>query len=505
MEKKDYKKKQVVQNESNLGKIPPQALDLEEAVLGAIMIDKDAANTVLEILKPESFYSDLNKKIFEAITALSKEMQPIDILTVKDELVKRKQLNEIGGALYLTKLTGRVASAAHCEFHARIIAQKYIQRELIRIATDIERKAFDDEEDIDDLLDYSQDQIFGLSEGTIKRETQPIDEVLKKAIEQIRIAGERKDGLSGVPSGFSDIDRVTSGWQNSDLIIVAARPSMGKTAFVLSMARNIAVNHKQAVGFFSLEMSSVQLVNRLVIAETELRAETIRTGKLSPQEWGILETRIKTLEDCHIYIDDTPAITIFELRSKARRLVSQKDVKLIIIDYLQLMSSPSDNKGNREQEVSTISRSLKALAKDLNVPIIALSQLNRSVETRSGSKRPQLSDLRESGAIEQDADIVMFIHRPEKYGLESGEEGASTKGLAQIIIAKHRNGAVTDVDLKFIENFAKFTDWDEFGIGNIADANAPAVVMPSRMNTTNNDISKLELGRSFDDQNVAPY
>ncbi|PIP54044.1 MAG: replicative DNA helicase [Bacteroidetes bacterium CG23_combo_of_CG06-09_8_20_14_all_32_9] len=503
MAQKEYKTKTENQGTANLGKVPPQALELEEAVLGAIMIDKDAANTVLEILKPECFYSDSNRKIYEAISALFKEMQPIDILTVKDELVRRKQLEETGGALYLTKLAGRVASAAHSEFHARIILQKYIQRELIRIATDIEKKAFDDEEDIDDLLDFSQNQIFGLSDGTVRRESQPIDVVIKESLEQIKIAGERVDGLSGVPSGFSDIDRITSGWQKSDLIVIAGRPSMGKTAFVLSMARNIAVNHKQAVGFFSLEMSSVQLVNRLLVAETEIRAEIIRTGKLSREEWNILDAKIKTLENCNIYIDDTPAISIFELRSKARRLVSQHDVKLIIIDYLQLMNSPNDYKGTREQEVSTISRSLKALAKDLNVPIIALSQLNRSVETRTGSKHPQLSDLRESGAIEQDADIVIFIHRPEKYGFN--DEDGSLKGLAEIIIAKHRNGAVANVNLKFIENFAKFTDWDEFGTGSEIDNQLPIVVMPSKMNKSNSDKTKSESNRSFEDENKAPY
>jgi replicative DNA helicase len=504
MANKEYKSKNTDPLGSNIGKIPPQALELEEAVLGAIMIDKGATNTVLEILKPECFYSENNKKIFEAITVLFKAMQPVDILTVKEELSRCKQLDEIGGPLYLTKLTGRVASAAHAEFHARIIAQKYIQRELIRIATEIEKKAFDDEEDVDDLLDYSQNELFNLSDGTIKRETQPIEDVLKDAIEQIKKAGENVDGLSGVPSGFSDIDRVTSGWQRSDLIIIAARPSMGKTAFVLTMARNIAVNHKRAVGFFSLEMSSVQLVNRLIVAETELKSENIRNGKLSKEDWEVLDSKIKKLENANIYIDDTPAINIFELRSKCRRLVDQRKVELIVIDYLQLMSSTSDNKGNREQEVSTISRSLKALAKELNIPIIALSQLNRSVETRTGSKRPQLSDLRESGAIEQDADIVIFIHRPEKYGFDKDDQELSTKGLAQIIIAKHRNGAVTDVNLKFIDNYAKFTDWDEFGISDDLSGQ-PSMIIPSKMNSLNNDKTNLDSNRSFEDENQRPF
>ena len=504
MAKKEYKSNSVDNLGSTIGKIPPQALELEEAVLGAIMIDKDATNNVLEILKPECFYSENNKKIFEAIIELFKNMQPIDILTVKEELVRRKKLDEIGGALYLTKLTSRVASAAHAEFHARIIAQKYIQRELIRIATEIERKAFDDEEDVDDLLDFSQNQLFSLSDGTVKRETQAIEDVLKTAIEQIKIAGERPDGLSGVPSGYSDIDRITSGWQRSDLIIIAARPSMGKTAFVLSMARNIAVNHGKGIGFFSLEMSSVQLVNRLIVAETELSSESIRNGNLRKEEWELLDTKIKKLENAKIFIDDTPAINIFELRSKARRLVEQREVELIIIDYLQLMSSPGDSRGNREQEVSTISRSLKALSKELNVPIIALSQLNRSVETRSGSKRPQLSDLRESGAIEQDADIVIFIHRPEKYGMDEIEDGVSSKGLAQIIIAKHRNGAVTDVNLKFIDRFAKFTDWDEFAIPDDFDGQNGNMIIPSKINGLSNK-TNLDSNRSFEDENTQPF
>ncbi len=483
------------------GKLPPQATDLEEALLGAIMIDKEACNTVIDILKPECFYNEVNRIIYEAILELYKNMQPIDMLTVKEELSRRKQLTTIGGPAYLAKLTSKVASSAHAEFHARIIIQKYIQRELIRIATDIQRKAFHDEEDVDDLLDQSQNELFNLSYGSVRREAQSIDSIIHQAIEQIKEASTRKDKMSGVPSGFVDLDRITNGWQPSDLIIIAARPSMGKTAFVLTMARNMAIEHNQAVAIFSLEMSSIQLVNRLISAETEIDASKIRTGSLTPEEWIRLESKIKNLEKAQIFIDDTPAISISALRAKARRLVAQHKVKIIIIDYLQLMTGHTNDKniGTREQEVSAISRSLKALAKDLNIPIIALSQLNRSTETRTGPKRPQLHDLRESGAIEQDADIVIFIHRPEKYGIDE-ENGIPTKGLAQIIIAKHRNGAVTNINLRFIERFAKYTDFNQLDYSAETDFSTDSIVtLPSKMNSKNN----IDPDTSFDD--TSPY
>jgi replicative DNA helicase len=422
------------------GKIPPQALELEETVLGAVMLEKDALITIIDLLKPESFYKESHQKIFSSILKLSLEEKPIDILTVTEELRKAKELDTVGGAFYITSLTSRVSSAAHIEYHARIIAQKFIQRELIRISTEIQNRSYDESTDVDDLLDFSEKELFNIAEGNIKKETLRINVLIKEAINQIEEAGKREDNLSGIPSGFTKIDRITSGWQNSDLIIIAARPSMGKTAFVLSMTRNMAVEHKRPVAVFSLEMSSLQLVNRLIVSETKLPSERIRNGKLHDYEWEQLEIKIKNLVDAPIFIDDTPAISIYELRAKCRRLKMQHDVGIIIIDYLQLMTGTSDTRGNREQEVSTISRSLKAIAKELNVPIIALSQLNRAVETRGGTKRPQLSDLRESGAIEQDADMVLFIHRPEYYGFFEDEEGNSNLGIAEIIIAKHRNG-----------------------------------------------------------------
>lgn len=476
------------------GRMPPQAVDLEEAVLGAIMIERDAVIAVLDILKPESFYKESHQKIYRSIVDISMAEKPIDILTVTEELKKKGELEEVGGAAYITQLTGRVASAAHLEFHARIVAQKYIQRELIRVSSDIQGKAFDESIDVDELLDFSEQQLFEIAEGNIKKETSKINALIKEAIEQIEEASKREDSLSGVPSGFTRLDRLTSGWQPSDLIIVAARPSMGKTAFVLSMARSMAVEHKRPVAVFSLEMASIQLVNRLIVAETELPSDRIRNGRLERWEWEQLDYKIKNLVEAPIYIDDTPAISVFELRAKCRRLKNLYDVEVIIIDYLQLMTGPPETKGNREQEVSSISRSLKGIAKELNVPIIALSQLNRSVETRSGSKRPQLSDLRESGAIEQDADLVLFIHRPEKYGMDVDEEGNSVRGLAEILVAKHRNGAVGDIHLKFKEEFAKFSDLEEVEPIFEEESDPGRLTLSSKMNKEEGKDDKLNLG-----------
>ena len=457
--KKSNQKSTIEEINAQYGKLPPQAIEVEEAVLGALMLERDAYVTVADIIQAGSFYKEEHRKIFEAIQALSSKEKPVDLLMVTQELKDRNQLDEVGGPSYITQLTRRVASAAHIEFHSRIIAQKYIQRELIRVSSEIQTKAYDDTLDVDDLIDFSESELFKVSEGNIKKETLPIKPVLNEAILHIEKARSKPDGLSGVPSGFSALDRITSGWQRTDLIIIAARPAMGKTAFVLSMARNMAVDHRQGVAVFSLEMSSLQLVNRLIAAETELGAEKIKTGKLEDYEWAQLNQRIKALDEAPIFIDDTPALSVFEFRAKCRRLKMQHDINIIIVDYLQLMTAGSDMRGSREQEVSTISRSLKAIAKELNVPIIALSQLNRSVESREG-RRPQLSDLRESGAIEQDADIVTFIHRPEYFGLTEDESGNSLLGVAEIIIAKHRNGATADIHLRFRKELAKFTDMD---------------------------------------------
>ncbi len=356
------------------GKLPPQAIEVEEAVLGALMLERDAYVTVADTIDSVSFYKEEHRKIFDAIKTLSGKEKPVDLLMVTQELKDREQLDEVGGPGYITQLTRRVASAAHIEFHARIIAQKFMQRELIRVSSEIQAKSYDDTIDVDDLLDFSESALFQVSEGNIKKETVPIKPLLNMAVLQIEKARAQADGLSGVPSGFSAVDRITSGWQRSDLIIIAARPAMGKTAFVISMARNMAVEHRQGVAIFSLEMSSLQLVNRLISAETELGGHKIKTGKLEDYEWTQLNQRIKTLDDAPIFIDDTPALSIFEFRAKCRRLKMQHDIKILIVDYLQLMTAGTDSRGSREQEVSMISRSLKAIAKELDVPILALSQ-----------------------------------------------------------------------------------------------------------------------------------
>ena len=439
------------------GKIPPQALDLEEAVLGSLMLEKDAFIVVSYLLKPECFYKESHQKIYEAVQALALNGEPVDLLTVSEELKRAGNLESVGGYYYLSQLTSRVASAVHIEFHARIIIQKYIQRELIRASTEIQARAYDDATDVADLVDMAQKMVFDIAEGNIKKETMPINVLIDQAIKNIGAIGNRPESMSGVPSGFSALDKVTSGWQPSDLVIIAARPSMGKTALVLSMARNMAVEHGVPVAIFSLEMSALQLVNRLIVSETEISSVKIRNGKLEKSEWTRLHAKINRLLNAPVYVDDTPALSIFELRAKCRRLQQRYGIKVLVIDYLQLMTAGGDTRGNREQEVSMISRQLKIIAKELNIPVIALSQLNRLLEQRE-NKRPMLSDLRESGAIEQDADMVLFIHRPERVGQIADSEGISLKGIAEIIIAKHRNGAVGEITLRFREEFALFTD-----------------------------------------------
>ena len=451
------------------GRIPPQAVDFEEAVLGALMLEKNAVNDVIDVLSPESFYKDQHQKIYATIHYLFGNSQPIDILTVTQELRNRGELEYVGGAYYISQLTNRIASAANVEHHARIIAQKFIQRELIRISSDTIKAAYDETTDVFDLLDKAESSLFQVAEGNLSKSYEKIDKVMQYAIEEIENAQDHKDGVSGVPTGFTALDRVTSGWQKSDMIVIAARPGMGKTAFVVSMARNAAVQFNQAVAIFSLEMSSVQLVNRLISGETEIPAEKLRKGNLEPHEFQQLHARIGKLSEAPFFIDDTPALSVFEFRAKCRRLKAQHDVQLIIIDYLQLMTGGGEGKGNREQEISFISRSIKTVAKELEVPIIALSQLSRSVETRGGDKKPMLSDLRESGAIEQDADIVSFIYRPEYYGITTDEEtGDSLEGIGEFIIAKHRNGSLESVKLKFVGQFAKFENLDSFDDGNFA-------------------------------------
>ncbi len=479
--------------DNELGKIPPQAIDLEEAVLGALMIERNAVNDVIDILKPESFYREAHQKIYSAIQALFQRSEPIDILTVTAELRKRGELDLVGGAYYISYLTNRVASSANIMFHARIISQKHIMRELIRISSETIREAYEESTDVFELLDNAERDLFTVAQGNIRKEYETMSDVLKHAIENIEAARKNVDGVSGVPSGFTALDRVTSGWQKSDMIVIAARPGMGKTAFVLSMARNIAVDFQQPVAVFSLEMASVQLVNRLISGETGIRADKLRKGNLEDHEFTQLHTRISKLAKAPIFIDDTPSLSVFELRAKARRLKSKHNISCIIIDYLQLMTAGGDGRGNREQEISTISRSIKTIAKELDIPIIALSQLSRAVETRGGTKKPMLSDLRESGAIEQDADIVGFIYRPEYYDITEDEAGNSLQGIGQIIIAKHRNGALETISLKFVQEFAKFENL-EAGFGNQGGLPDNAdydrfktITMQSRMNDKDDD------------------
>ncbi|RSK47209.1 replicative DNA helicase [Hymenobacter rigui] len=453
------------------GKLPPQALELEAAVLGALMLEKDALTTVIDILKPQSFYKEGHIRIFKAILNLFDKSEPIDILTVTHELREMGELEAAGGAHYVANLTFKVNSAANIEYHARIITENAIKRELIRIASDIQRDAFEDTTDVFNLLDSTEQSLFEVSESNIRKNFDDMRSLMGKAIKELEEKKDQKDGLTGVPSGFSALDRVTSGWQPSDLVIIAARPGMGKTAFVVSAMRNAAVEFKKPVAIFSLEMSSLQLVNRLISAEAELDSEKIKKGNLADYEWAQLNHKISALSSAPIYIDDTPGLSIRELRTKCRRLKAHHDIQMIIIDYLQLMTGNTDGKGggNREQEIASISRALKGIAKELNVPVLALSQLSRSVETRGGDKKPQLSDLRESGSIEQDADMVVFLYRPEYYKITEDEMGNPTQGTGEVIIAKHRNGSLETVQLKFIGKFTKFADLDGAG-GGFGDA-----------------------------------
>lgn len=444
------------------GRVPPQATDLEEVVLGALMLQKEAINAVIDILQPEVFYKEANQKIFAAIKSLFTKSEPVDILTVTNELKFAGELDIIGGPYYISQLTNRVVSSANIEFHARIILQKHIQRELIRISSEIIRDAYEDTTDVFDLLDKAEANLFAVSESNLRRSFSTMPDLVNIAIKDIENARLSDNSLRGVPSGYSQLDRITQGWQKSDLIILAARPSMGKTALALNLARNAAVSFNKPVAFFSLEMSSVQLVTRLISSESFLPAEKLRKGDLAQYEWQQLTTKIAPLVQAKMYIDDTPQLSIFELRAKCRRLKEQFQIQMVFVDYLQLMTSGGENKGNREQEISNISRSLKSLAKELDIPVLALSQLSRSVESRPGSKKPILSDLRESGAIEQDADMVIFIYRPEYYGLTEDGENNNTQGLAVINIAKHRNGKLGDVNLKFVGQYARFEDPENY-------------------------------------------
>nr|WP_241265076.1 replicative DNA helicase [Algoriphagus aestuariicola] len=480
-----------------MGKIPPQAVELEEAVLGALMLEKDALTNVIDILKVESFYKDSHKVIFQAILDLFTESQPIDLLTVTTQLRKSGTLEIAGGAFYVTELTSKVASAANIEYHARIITEQSIKRELIRISGEIQKDAFEDTTDVFELLDKMEQSLFEISEKNIRKNYSDMRSIMRDAIKELEEKKHQKDGLTGVPSGFTALDRVTSGWQKSDLVIIAARPAMGKTAFVLSTLRNAAVDHNRPVAIFSLEMSSVQLVNRLISSEAELDSEKIKKGSLADHEWAQLVHKTAKLSKAPLFVDDTPALSILELRAKCRKLKAQHDIQMVVIDYLQLMSGDTKGGGggNREQEIASISRALKKIAKELSIPVIALSQLSRAVETRGGDKRPQLSDLRESGAIEQDADMVMFLYRPEYYGITQDEDNNSTAGVGEVIIAKHRNGSLENVKLRFIGKYTKFSDLDS-GI-SYGGSQSPEVAYSHKFTSGASGVSAFDSGQTI--------
>lgn len=474
-------KKSAANNIADYGKMLPNATEIEESVLGALMIDGTAIDKVIDLLRDNIFYKREHQLIYKAIIALYSNRHPIDIHTVTEQLRKDGTLDDVGGSYNIALLTAKIASSAHIVYHAQILVQKYLARELIGICSDMQAKAYEESTDIEDLLQDTEGRIFDLSQNRIKKGVTQIDPVIEEAIERLKKAAACVDGMSGTPSGFYQLDKITSGWQKSDLIIIAARPAMGKTAFVLSMAKNMAVDKRIPTAIFSLEMSSVQLVNRLIVNVCSITSDKLKKGDLEQHEWKQLDAKVPRLQGTPLYIDDTPSLSILEFQTKARRLKEEHDIQIIIIDYLQLMNASGMRFQSREQEVSTISRSLKGLAKELDIPIIALSQLNRNVENRGGEKggiegkKPQLSDLRESGAIEQDADMVCFIHRPDYYKIyEDPVTKKDLRGVAQVIIAKHRNGATGDVNLRFKSEYARFM--------NEEDLIQPGEILESRIN-----------------------
>ncbi|WP_185877267.1 replicative DNA helicase [Blattabacterium cuenoti] len=471
-------KNNLFNEEKIIGKIPPQSIEIEEAIIGAILIDRKGLDEIVNLIFPDVFYKKEHKYIYIAIRKLYDNSKPVDLYTVLDELQKSDKLNFVGGELYLIELTQKVISSAHIKYHSKIILHKFILRELIKISSEIVSKCYDKNIDVFNLLDYAESKIFNINQKfLIKKEFESIQFLVDKAINKIK--NTKKEGLSGISSGYHKLDYITSGWQNSDLIIIASRPGMGKTTFMLSMVRNIVIKQKIPAVIFSLEMSSIQLVTKLISSETEIPLDKIKRASLSDLEWNLLCNETKRLKKSPLFIDDTPSLSIFDLRAKCRYLISQYGIKLILVDYMQLMGITSHSYvtksfHNREQEISVISRNLKSLAKELDIPIIALSQLSRAVETRGGSKRPLLSDLRESGAIEQDADIVLFIYRPEYYGFriwDNDDKNDSCIGQAEIIISKHRNGGLDKFRLEFIGSKSKFKNiiynkstslsWDE--------------------------------------------
>jgi len=451
------------------GKLPPQALEVEEAVLGSMLIEEEAVSIAVQALQPDDFYKPANRYIFETFVRLNQGGNPIDLLTVEDDLVKRELLEKVGGSGYLAQLTSAVSSAANIEYYAQIVAEKSLLRKLILNSTELIKEAYDSDTDTYSLLDKAEQKIFDLTNQNLRTAGQSISDVLFQTMNYIVDIRGQDGGLTGVPTSL-DLDKWTAGWQKGDLIIIAARPSMGKTAFVLSSARNASLypdeNRRTGIALFSLEMSAQQLVQRLLTMEARVDAQKTRKGQISQSEFEKLVEAAGRLNAASIFIDDTPGISLMELRSKCRRLKQEHDIGMVIVDYLQLMTAGSNHDGSREQEIATISRGLKGLAKELDVPVIALSQLSRQVENRGTSKRPQLSDLRESGSIEQDADVVCFLYRPEYYNIQTYEDGESTAGVAEIIIGKQRNGPVGSVRLHFVKEYARFENFTSINSEN---------------------------------------
>ena len=450
--------------EFTYGHVMPQALEMEKAVLGALMIDKDAYLEVCDLLRPESFYEPRNQMVYEAIQRLTIEGSPVDVLTVTDKLGKMGKLEEVGGPGYVAELSSRVASSANIEYHANVVAEKYLSRQMIHYVGVIGKKTFDETYEIKDVIQEAESILFELTQKNMKKDYSVLAPILDNAIKIVEKAHSNIGGLTGISTGYYKLDDITCGLQNSDLVIIAGRPAMGKTAFALSLAKNIAADQKIPMAFFSLEMTDVQLANRLISNACGIDSKKLLSGQLDRIEWDRLDKHLGILTDAPLYIDDTEALSVMDLRTKARRLKQEHDIRLIMIDYLQLMTASGMRYNNRQEEVSLISRSLKGLAKELNIPVLALSQLNRGVESREGveGKRPQLSDLRESGAIEQDADMVVFLHRPEYYKIYQNENGTiDYRGKAEVIIAKHRKGATDTIMMVFRKEYTRFENLED--------------------------------------------
>jgi len=460
------------ETDSGLLRIPPQSVDVEQAVLGALFLDKEAVAKAAERILPSYFYKTSHRHIFSVIIELFKKDAEVDLLTITDILKKQKLIDDIGGPAYLAELSNSTPSSANIEQHLDIIKEKALSRMLIKECDTIITKAYDESEEIDTLLDFAETKIFDISEKRLQKGFAAIDPILHRTFERIdELYHSSRSGVTGVATGYKKIDEMTAGLQHSDLVVLAGRPSMGKTAFALNIARNAAIDYGMAVGMFSLEMSADALVMRLLCTEAKVNQMAVRTGKLTKDEMGRLTEHVSKLMSAPIFIDDSPSLNVLELRAKARRLKAEKNVQLLIIDYLQLMDGTKGE--NRQQEITHISRSVKGIAKELDVPVLALSQLSRQVEQRDKNKRPQLSDLRESGAIEQDADVVMFVYRPEYYGIMEFEDtGQSTHNMCELIIGKQRNGPTGQARLTFLKEFGKFGDPDLFSEAGVLSSDS---------------------------------